>query len=80
MNKQEGGSSLEEIGEDSSPKNAWENEEDESRSLEASFYYEFELEEVKVESDGDEPGQIMLSIRDITHIVVCQKKISDKVY
>jgi len=48
--------------------------------LEASFYYEFELEEVKVESDGDEPGQIMLSIRDITHIVVCQKKISDKVY
>lgn len=48
--------------------------------LEASSYFEFELEEVKVDSGFSEPGQIMLSIRDITHIVLCQKKISDKVY
>ena len=51
------------------------------RCLEASYYFEFELEEVKVDGGGfGEPGQIMLSIRDITHIVLCQKKISDKVY
>lgn len=49
---------------------ALEEMEDDS-SLEASSYYEFELEEVKGIRDRNEPRKIMLSIRDITQVVIC---------